>query len=187
MSKATHKGSCQVCGREQKLPSGRLSLHGYTTKWGFFSGTCPGSGFSPFEESKDLIEGAIAYAKNKAAILQAQVDELLKPAQSPHATCYVYRGTSECRGREKPGYEWVTGPIEKREPRYGFTFVVIAEDGREYYVASEGQRNSELLAATYNNRRYAKALTAQISQLEEYISWQESRIQNWAPQPLMPV
>lgn len=42
-NKATHSGECQCCGRKQKLPKGRLSNHGYTVEWGFFSGTCFGA------------------------------------------------------------------------------------------------------------------------------------------------
>ena len=30
MAKATHIGTCQCCGSQQKLPSGVLSNHGYT-------------------------------------------------------------------------------------------------------------------------------------------------------------
>ena len=43
--KATHDGECQLCGRMQKLPDGRLAKHGYTTRWGFFQGVCPGYAF----------------------------------------------------------------------------------------------------------------------------------------------
>ena len=52
---ATHEGSCQICGRQQKLPGNVLSKHGYTTRWGFFSGVCPGASYEPFEVSCDLI------------------------------------------------------------------------------------------------------------------------------------
>lgn len=51
-----HKGTCQICGRSQKLPGGVLSKHGYTTRWGFFEKVCPGSGHLPFEVSADMIE-----------------------------------------------------------------------------------------------------------------------------------
>lgn len=55
--KATHQGTCQVCGAAQKLPNDLLSLHGYTVEHSFFEGVCKGAKNLPFELNKDLIEG----------------------------------------------------------------------------------------------------------------------------------
>lgn len=55
MAKATHAGHCQACGRLQRLPSGNLSLHGYTVDHGWFSGVCQGAKHLPFEQSIDQI------------------------------------------------------------------------------------------------------------------------------------
>lgn len=74
--RATHKGECQLCGRIQLLPKGALSTHGYTTRWGFFSGTCPGSRHQPFELSMSLIEGALIDAQNHVTELSSQVQKL---------------------------------------------------------------------------------------------------------------
>jgi muconolactone delta-isomerase len=55
-NKATHIGTCQLCGCTQMLPNGRLAKHGYTVEYGWgFSGTCSGSGQLPFETSKDFV------------------------------------------------------------------------------------------------------------------------------------
>ena len=44
MTKATHTGTCQACGRTQvQRATGHIAKHGYTTTWGFFNGTCSGS------------------------------------------------------------------------------------------------------------------------------------------------
>lgn len=51
---ATHMGTCQCCGAQQKLPKGVLSQHGYTVDYGFFNGVCQGAGHAPFEENCDL-------------------------------------------------------------------------------------------------------------------------------------
>lgn len=48
----THRGHCQCCGRVQAIERGpgvtvdrgKIAKHGYTTQWGYFSGTCAGSG-----------------------------------------------------------------------------------------------------------------------------------------------
>lgn len=188
--KATHVGTCQVCGREQKLPEGRLSKHGYSVQWGFFDGVCDGAHHLPFEQSKDLIERAIQRALDKVEDLKCQIALLRQPATEARATCHVYRGHQECRGRwEKPGYIWVSGKIEAREPRHGLRFVVIGDDGREWYihVYREHGSPSELDAATYNNGQYADNLDRLIAQLTDYVAWQRKRIKDWAPQELKPI
>ncbi len=59
--KATHKGHCQVCKSEQKLPGGVIARHGYKHPEGShsFVGTCQGSGHPPIEVSRDRIEEVI--------------------------------------------------------------------------------------------------------------------------------
>ena len=80
--KATHKGECQLCGRTQLLPSGQLSKHGYTTRWGFFSGVCSGAHHLPFELSCDLIDGALESVRNTLGRLNEEIAELKQPAVS---------------------------------------------------------------------------------------------------------
>src|SRR5262245_3379925 len=80
--KATHFGTCQICGAVQKLPGGKLAKHGYTvSQWGFFAGTCSGSDHKPFETHTDRIALAIEQATAsrtsalaKAAELRARTD-----------------------------------------------------------------------------------------------------------------
>ncbi len=51
MTKATHNGTCQACGRTQAVrANGRLAKHGYTVDYGYFSGTCSGSDKLPLEQ-----------------------------------------------------------------------------------------------------------------------------------------
>ena len=54
MTKATHNGTCQACGRSQAVrANGRLAKHGYTVDYGYFSGTCSGSDKAPLEQKTD--------------------------------------------------------------------------------------------------------------------------------------
>lgn len=73
MSKATHSGTCQCCGSHQKLPSGKLSKHGYTVENGWFNGVCMGAGHEPIEVSKSLLPRIIAaiqsYIDNRVALM----------------------------------------------------------------------------------------------------------------------
>jgi hypothetical protein len=72
--KATHYGTCQLCGSFQKLPGGVLASHGYNISWGSFVGTCHGSGRAPFEQSKAYVEAEIANGQRILANL-APVEE----------------------------------------------------------------------------------------------------------------
>lgn len=78
-NKATHSGHCQICGAEQKLPVGVLAKHGYTTKWGFFSGTCAGSGYQPFEQATDRILAAIERTEQAVYNFQKVIATLQQP------------------------------------------------------------------------------------------------------------
>jgi len=61
-TKATAKGTCQICGRVQKLPNGKVAKHGYQVV-GEFHGTCEGSDHLPLEVSYQQLPSAIAKAQ----------------------------------------------------------------------------------------------------------------------------
>ncbi len=83
--KATRKGTCQVCGRGQKLPAGNLSTHGYTVDWGYFNGTCPGTGAEPLETSRALLDSAMLGLEAEAERLDtaAPATIICRPAYVP--------------------------------------------------------------------------------------------------------
>ena len=90
MTKATHNGTCQVCGNEQ-AEKGGLAKHGYTVQWNYFHGTCRGSHKQPLEFAKDLtletIDRCIAHAitleaKTIADIYKVPVSIITKDANS---------------------------------------------------------------------------------------------------------
>ena len=58
--RATHNGTCQVCGNIQAVKSnGRLAKHGYTVEYGFFNGTCRGSDELPLEHDRELADATM--------------------------------------------------------------------------------------------------------------------------------
>jgi hypothetical protein len=185
---ATHFGTCQVCGSRQKLPSGVLAKHGYTLKFGFFSGTCWGSDALPFEQSKDLIEGAIARATKRAAELDLEAAEFERPATAPKARAHVYKDRAQCEPYEKPGYAWVDGTIEARRMHGGYRFAIITAKGHAFGV-SDGYNYdaTEVDVATHNNREWAQQLRKWAQDAREYAEWQKGRIANWQPKELDPV
>ncbi len=194
MKPATHRGSCQCCGSVQKLPEGVLSKHGYTTRWGFFSGTCTGSGSLPYEQSFDLIARFVALAEAKLADLEAFRARLLEtPAEgTTSAWVNVYRrGTFHMKAHhawiELPltftahtaregDFRWLTVTYEhpdslKAEP---VPFYGLHTDNPLDYVRSANQKR-------------AQALEPEIAQVERYIAWQAKRVADWKETPLLPL
>tara|TARA_R110002110_G_scaffold35127_2_gene118870 strand:+ start:1895 stop:2725 length:831 start_codon:yes stop_codon:yes gene_type:complete len=79
-NKATTAGTCQICQRQQKLPGGILAKHGYTTRHGYFTGTCKGSDSAPLEETCDYLKlirnGTERFLKTVEAPVRPNVDGL---------------------------------------------------------------------------------------------------------------
>jgi hypothetical protein len=66
-TKATHRGTCQVCGRAQAHFKGKIAKHGYTVQWGFFNGVCRGAEELPLEQDKTITEATIVHLLNEYA------------------------------------------------------------------------------------------------------------------------
>jgi len=68
MTKATHKGNCQVCGNLQVVKNGshRLALHGYTVDHGYFNGTCPGANEVALQKDRSIADSAVEGLKAQA-------------------------------------------------------------------------------------------------------------------------
>ena len=70
MAKSTHRGSCQICGKDSMLPGGFVAKHGYQVAGlGFFNGTCRGAGYAPYETSciaLDLLKMEVRVPSNYA-------------------------------------------------------------------------------------------------------------------------
>lgn len=201
MSKATHYGTCQICGAEQKLPSGRLSKHGYTVDFGFFNGVCNGAHGQPFEKSTDLIEKTVARVKTHRENLIAEIEELKNTTAFVWVNVY-YRGTAS----RLSGYRW-----EKFE-RADILLETYNERFPDAYVIPQGLKDDEKasLKARGRNARgnhhlsqfsgdtldekivienasYIRVLEAQVKKSDDYIAWQEKRVAEWVEQDLAPI
>lgn len=172
---ATHLGTCQSCGAMQKLPGGRLSTHGYTTKWGFFMGVCQGTNHLPFEQSKDLIDACIVSAQSQIEKLESEQSRLraINPANQTKAEVQVC--VNGCRVWEtltiKAGTEW------------GFCAVKTRADGAEISHQIHNNEFPKTIAeqcAILNEIR-AESYDKTIRQAREYIQWQQKRIADWKP------
>lgn len=180
------------------LPGGVLSKHGYTRKWGFFNGVCAGAGHAPFEQSKDLIAGAIKNIEAQIKEVSAQIAEL-------------ENFDSKINGQETAkrrlyssylGYYWADVKVVEFETKN----LHANEPGSEplfYYNAKtleskEGAKPERL--ETYDaswklssvrhfvhflNSKYAKEeLRKQNASRRDWIKWQTGRLANWTPKPL---
>ena len=194
-NKATHSGTCQICGRLQKLPSGRMAKHGYTTRWGFFEGTCPGSDHQPFELACDRIEAAMFDAENHQVAIMAEVHEL-KVYTGNKAWVHNYIKTSQWTG----AWKWERAEITKKEISYSdgsgsyFSFfkTVITGEGMPARASEEIENYSirDLPAMVKElNGRYIREREKMIAQLRGYVEWQTKRLEGWKanPEALVPV
>jgi hypothetical protein len=66
----THRGHCQVCASVQAIDpkTGAVAKHGYNVKFGFFNGTCAGSGSLSMHVERKLSDSQIASARHRAAM-----------------------------------------------------------------------------------------------------------------------
>jgi len=199
MQAATHSGTCQICGSLQKLPRGVLAKHGYTTKWGFFSGVCTGSDYKPFEESKGLIDAAIDDALGRMRLVEAAIRDLERTPTQPKAwkEVYVQKAHPRARGGWSPGYVWVLGTIETEHVtgQSGYEYdrfwlVVEGPHAGRYKIETHGHHEDAIeLARKLNVVRAERVERVTLKQLTEYVTWQRGRIAAWKPHPeqLVPV
>jgi len=202
MKKATHFGTCQVCGSGQKLPipqysstkAGLLAKHGYTVEWNMFQGVCYGSDHLPFEQSKDLIEDAIQRAEKEAWEVQYEAEELEDNFQPEEVWVQLYHAAT-WENRQSRN-EW--RKVSKRD----LTVVAHEVDGHRWlkatYSYKDGNRERGTEIGTYEhgdlfskmhaeNLKRAGERRNRAEKLRQYAKWQRERIANWAPKALTPV
>lgn len=178
---ATHMGTCQICGHFQKLPGGKLSLHGYTKQWGFFNGTCPGSRYQPFETGTDRIEAAIESSLRTAAHLRESADAL---EASDEKWAHVY--VPATWAHRKSGYEWVSVESFVYE---GGRLTITGTDGKTRelgYITRSGHYTPDAMW-TARRAELAGVRRGMAADHDRYVAWQRERIAGWTPQELKPV
>lgn len=176
MKTATHVGTCQACGNQQKLPSGVLSNHGYTKQWGFFNGTCSGAKRLPFEQSCEYVKECIEGARLQIEDLRKKV-ESVRQSVSTAVKVQVYLGRSY-------GYVWIDGTVNFENKCVDY--VHREKSGNiAFYDFSAWGTDEEVIKKI--NERFAKNLEKRISEFERYIEWQQTRIANWVPKELKSV
>jgi hypothetical protein len=161
-----------------------LAKHGYTTRWGFFSGTCPGSDHQPYELSCDLLPHRLEWTRNSIAALTPRIESLRQPATSTSVPNWV---TKDYRtGRTLS----VTAEIRRNDSGH---LTIFLGEGLGYlnpyqrFYASMSEVKSELDLASLLRKVQANLLANEQKQLQEYARWLEVRIAEWKIRPLTPV
>lgn len=181
---ATHDGECQLCGRVQKLPAERMAKHGYTVRWGFFSGVCPGSRHLSYERSAALIADRIPTVRQEIETLEAAAVEAEKE------TDFAWVQETPRKG-PLAGY-----PMRRRLPLSALTLNTYGElrwkgeDGTEHrhYLRYDVRQKRPGLsgAATHLNGERAAEYRAQAARVREYLAWLTERAAKWTLRELRP-
>lgn len=201
-NKATHRGTCQVCGNFQKLPGNVLSIHGYTKEWGFFNGVCWGAGSQPFELSKDLIEQAIARATESLEATRKESAEL-KAGKLSEGDTKAWKSVYRPIKRGYSSYAWELVTVSGEPKTYGegkdawvsWSFRYEAENHKNNHndlsnsYGADRCESVDAMRVKMNTDYATQHLDKRASQLADYIRWQRERIQNWkaTPEKLKPV
>lgn len=201
--KATHQGTCQVCGAAQKLPNNKLSLHGYTVEHSFFEGVCRGAKHLPFELDKALIEGAIKAALAVKADIEANIEKYTNSTESKAWFHVWVKYPTYSRMRSHYQWQYLAVIPETKEYPAG-----VGLNGEAYpawwshnYTREGGDNSNRQSATEYGkassspefpmpavvkarNADYIKLhLQPKLKQVTQYIRWQRERIENWMPHP----
>ena len=198
-TKATHTGTCQICGRTQKLPSGMLSLHGYTKEWGFFSGTCSGSSHLPFEQSISLIADAIEKASKQLSDLSAESLAWKNGKQLDGNLAWKHVYVSRNRF-ERGQYVWQHVQVISEQfkpisfsgnPVTLYSYAEIDADGKpgkpERFYPSGVVESIDAVRRQLNSQYAEQHLDKRVAGLDRYVKWQQMRIKDWKPSELKPV
>src|SRR3982751_1206469 len=83
--KHTHTGHCQACTHIQavSVTTGGIAKHGYTTRFGFFAGTCKGSDKLSLQVSREYADAILVELAAYAAEHDAHVAALQAGTKTP--------------------------------------------------------------------------------------------------------
>ena len=185
MKKAIDAGHCQACGRIQKLPNGRLSLHGYKV-YGYFSGICRGAGYLPYEQSTDQIARYVEEAKEGREKLISRQADVRCLSSSDLTWVNHWRGDWK-----NSGHVWVEVKVERIIHYAGeageYSSYAYQFDGKTHKIQASVHYDTLEQCCAYLNERFALSFDREISSLADYIKWQGKRISEWQLMPLLPL
>lgn len=179
---ASHRGTCQVCGRLHKMPNGVMSLHGYTKDLGFFMGSCQGSFRPPYELDRKFVGKSIESAGGTLEELNGKIANVYALDASKLQGWY--------RARIKKGQRtdrvWMFGTFEETEGYNSYTFT-----SRNGKLVNKGTFYRQSIAEYIEgwNESYAEKLERQAKQAKDYVASQQRLYEDWiyAPEKLVAI
>jgi hypothetical protein len=157
---ATHRGTCQACGRAQAYYKGAIAKHGYTVQWGYFHGVCRGAEALPLEQDKSITEATIKYLLETHA---PQADKLAADLRSGAVEPQFYNSE----------YDRVKCKTVK-------TACTRAELKFQCYETQDAVAERQIAAAVLNAEGDARHARSHAAMLEKLIAARHG-------QPLMPI
>lgn len=178
---AIHDGECQLCGHVQKLPGERLAKHGYTKRWGFFSGQCPGSHREPYEISCALIEARIPE-------IERQLAQTIEASREVRADREIVRFEQRVRNHNRGTFSYVERSASVAHCSFasGEFLAPVGEETVRIDSYQLGYARDVEAAVAYLNGRAADRLDRTVAQLAQYLAWCRERVGSWKLKPLRP-
>lgn len=181
--KATHRGTCQVCSRVQKLPDGKLAKHGYQVLGGFFEGVCFGSNHLPLEQDKTLVEESIRWAVQRWIETSAMARIWASPATEPKLWYHVW--IPQTARRIGGFYQWQHCAMRLEEISRVEVFMNGEWKRGSTYSLFARTTEDLLRIATESHATYIKQhLQPKMRELNRYCKDQQWRIDTWHKKPL---
>lgn len=193
--KSTHKGNCQVCDRLQMLPNGRLSKHGYTKRFHYFEGVCPGAKYLPFQQDTSLIppmiENAKATAKRHRTAAKTWRSNKTYVVKKSVYSSDIKMQSWDFYNKFKKSSILVEGTLsarkDKPEDKFTKLWFTCTVDGKEYNFKLHGVYTHLDEYRDQLNESQAIHHNGMAKNFDEYVAWQTKRLKEWKPQPLIPV
>lgn len=151
----THRGTCQACGAVQASANANtlIAKHGYTVDWGYFNGTCQGSGKRPAELDVTHTHAVITFCVEIAADHDDSITDLKNGKTVP-----------ETFKRWNP-YKVVT-----HTSRHSGTYTSKGgDDTLPIAQASQGERAKAIALAIHEHEMYASGLRSHADRLRVYV------------------
>ena len=199
-NKATHRGTCQLCGEIQNLPNGRLANHGYKKEpvwhslndysyknWGWFEGNCPGTRGLPFEQSTDLIDSRIIHTETEISWKLRQADALEGSGATNMEVLMSVPETYGCSDRLVTLNLNEDGDVVfSYTNRFGVALTNQQIRPPNAVRDMPPQRDLEKAARHYNAAQ-AHYIRVSVSELTTYVEWLSERTANWSVSELIPI
>lgn len=174
--KATHKGTCQICERIQKLPREKMSKHGYTVDFGYFQGVCHGASCLPFEESCEVLRAELIQVGRYITKQKKKIAELrtLAPKDNKSFMSLYHEGRPVIQQvtfyLDNDSLYFDTQYKKRQSPiRYGITTLHIESAVRQ------------------TNAKYADHLAYLLKGTIRWAKRAQERCDNWKHKPLIPL